>query len=107
MEQPQPGGVGRVGALAGRFCGQGIVMLAVMLPQRQMAPRNKALEMPGWIIASVADWEQKLDPAYANSRGSFLIDPAGNVLTKVAPYGNQPYGLIDQMLGLMTKRAPG
>jgi hypothetical protein len=108
MQQPQTAELVRMGGvLADRFEDNGMVMLAVMLPQRQMGTQHAIANIPGWITAAIANWEQKLDPAYANSRGSYLIDPQGTVLAKLGSYGNMAYGAVDKMLGVMKRRGPG
>src|SRR6266850_3127208 len=108
MRQPDVPELQRMGGvLTDRFEDNGIVRLAVMLPQRQMGTQHTTLEIPGWTTAAIANWEQKLDPAYVNSRGSYLIDPQGVVLAKLGPYGNMAYGSIDKMLGVMKRRGPG
>jgi len=63
--------------------------------------------VPGWTVATVKDWSTKLDAAYANSPGGYLIDPDGKVLAKAAPYDRSLYGLLDRSLGYMRSSAAG
>ena len=94
MQQPQAGELMRMAWLADRFEDDEIVMLAVILPQRQTTAQRTIADVPGWIMASMPDWQTKLDPAYATSRGTYLIDPQGTVVAKVGPYANAAYGMV-------------
>src|SRR5437764_12672605 len=55
MMQPQPAELARMGGVLGdRFEDGDIVMLAVILSQRQAGAQTKVPEIPGWITAAAA-----------------------------------------------------
>jgi hypothetical protein len=87
--------------------GDRVAALAVMLANSGSGRTSDLPAVPGWTVATVRDWGAKLDPAYANSPGSYLIDPDGKVLTKAAPYDRGLYGLLDRSLGFMRSSAAG
>lgn len=87
--------------------GDRVAFLAVMLPNSASGRASDLPAVPGWTIATVVDWRTRLDPAYANSPGSYLVDPEGKVLTKAAPYDRGLYGLLDRSLGFMRSSAAG
>jgi hypothetical protein len=87
--------------------GERVAFLAVTLPNSGTGRANDLPAVPGWTVATVTDWRNKLDPAYANSPGGYLIDPGGTVLAKAAPYDRSLYGLLDRSLGFMRSSAAG
>lgn len=82
-------------------------LVAVMLPQRTNSSQYVAPSIPGWTVLAVNDWQQRLDPSYTNTPATYLLDPQGKVLAKVAPFGTASYGILDRTLENLNWRAPG
>ncbi|HEX2974131.1 MAG TPA: hypothetical protein VHP11_17490, partial [Tepidisphaeraceae bacterium] len=82
-------------------------LVAAMLPQQANSQPSSASPIPGWTVLAVNDWRQRLEAGYTNTPGTYLLDPQGKVLAKVAPFGNASYGILDRTLELLNGSAPG
>lgn len=109
VRDPDPGQLARSTlSLQDRLGGQDrLAMLAILLPQQSGPAQNGLPAMPGWTVATVKDWRQRLDPSYASAPGMYLIDPEGVVMAKVSPTGNSSYATVDRAAGLLRGHAPG